>query len=43
MNGHAGAGPVTVLYQISNSGEGAGYNAFEMPRGNGVTLAAVKR
>jgi hypothetical protein len=36
---------VLVLYQISNSiaGEAGTYNAFEMPRGSGVTLSTVKQ
>ena len=45
MNGHGGSSTVTVLYKVANAGkEDAGlYNAFEMPRSSGLTLATVKR
>ena len=39
-----GGSSVLVLYKVSNSVTDIGlYNAFQMPRGNGVTLASVKR
>lgn len=39
------SGPkVLVLYKVSNAKSDVGlYNAFSMPRGNGITLALVKR
>lgn len=45
MNGHGGSSTVTVLYKVANAGkEDAGlFNAFEIPRGSGLTLATVKR
>mmetsp|Transcript_26546 Transcript_26546/g.53895 ORF Transcript_26546/g.53895 Transcript_26546/m.53895 type:complete len:525 (+) Transcript_26546:257-1831(+) len=43
-HGHPSSSTVTVLYKVANAGkEDAGlYNAFEMPRGAGVTLGSVK-
>lgn len=43
-HGHPSSSTVTVLYKVANAGkddEGL-YNAFEMPRGAGVSLASVK-
>jgi hypothetical protein len=37
---------VTVLYKVTNSDtdkEEGLYNAFQMPQGNGLTLATVKQ
>ena len=44
-DGHPSSSTVTVLYKVANAGrEDAGlYNAFEMPRGAGVTLGSVKK
>ena len=46
-NGSSNGGEtIIVLYKIVNSEcdtEGGHYNAFHMPRGNGLTLAAVKQ
>jgi len=45
MNGHRGE-MITVLYKVVNSasdGNNGLYNAFQMPRSNGVTLISVKQ
>ena len=44
-HGHPSSSTVTVLYKVANAGkEDAGhFNAFEMPRGSGITLASAKR
>lgn len=39
-----GGSSILVLYKVANSGTDHGhYNAFHLPRGGGVTLAAVKK